>query len=288
LKKPQFITIAVAALLVAGIYLGAKTTPKKKPVAENSNHSPAERQAHNETTFSIDTFLTLAKRQLTADQVLRISALENSISRGAVKDQQIDVYHKLARFYYDTANAFEPYAWYTAEAARLENSEKNLTFAARLFLDKVMSDVDQQRRFWMASQSKDLFERSLIINPANDSAKVGIGACNLFGNISANPMQDGMMKIREVADRDSLNIYAQEMMAQASLMSGQYDKAVNRLEIVARHKQGDANVLLMLADVNEQKGNKKEAIDWYQKSLLYLQNEDIKAEIRKRIEELKK
>ena len=127
------------------------------------------------TALTIDTFLTIAKRQLTAEQTARINQLENSISRGAVKDQQIHVYHTLARFYSDTANAFEPFAWYTAEAARLENSEKNLTFAAHLFLDNLQHDEAVQRKQWKALQAKDLFERSLKINPDNDSAKVRAG-----------------------------------------------------------------------------------------------------------------
>jgi hypothetical protein len=87
------------------------------------------------------------------------------------------VYHQLAKFWHDSANSWEPYAWYTAEAARLENSEKNLTFAAHLFLDNLIRDDVAERRKWKALQAKDLFERSLKLNPVNDSSKVGLGAC---------------------------------------------------------------------------------------------------------------
>ena len=86
---------------------------------------------------------------------------------------------------------------------------------------------------WKALQAKDLFERSLKINPDNDSAKVGLGACYLFGNISANPME-GIAKIREVVEKDSTNIYAQMMLVKGSLISGQIDKAITRLQTVNR------------------------------------------------------
>ena len=52
-------------------------------------------------------------------------------------------------------------------------------------------------------------------------SKVGLGACYLFGNISANPME-GIGKIREVVEKDSTNIYAQMILAKGSMMSGQY------------------------------------------------------------------
>ena len=90
-----------------------------------------------------------------------------------------------------------------------------------------------QRRRWKALQAKDLFERSLKINPDNDSSKVGLGACYIFGNISATPME-GILKIREVVEKDSTNIYAQMMLGNGSLISGQYDKAITRLQTVDR------------------------------------------------------
>ena len=92
--------------------------------------------------FPLTPFWLMAKKQLSPEQVVRLNTLENSISRGDVKDQQLKVYHQLAHFWGDSARIFEPYAWYEAEAARLENSEKSLTFAAHLFLDNLQNEED--------------------------------------------------------------------------------------------------------------------------------------------------
>ena len=282
------ITLAAAVFLTAGLFVFSRTVPKnKRIVAAEHSADDGHNHAANESAISIDTILTLAKKQLTVEQVVRINTLENSISRGDVKDQQIHVYHQLARFWADSAHVFEPYAWYNAEAARLENSEKNLTFAAQLFLDNLQNDDVEQRRQWKAMQAKDLFERSLKINPANDSAKVGLGACYLFGGISTTPME-GILKIREVAEKDSTNIYAQMMLARGSLVSGQYDKAINRLAMVNRMKPADIDAILLLAEVHERIGDKAKAISWYQKSLPLAKEAELKIAIEKRIEELKK
>ena len=286
MKRPQILTICAGILLTALIYFGAKKQPaKKSPVAEV--HSADDGHNHGAEAITIDTFLTIGKRGLSVEQSARISQLENSITRGAVKDQQIHVYHQLAKFWHDTVNAWEPYAWYTAEAARLENSEKNLTFAAHLFLDNLIRDNVAERRKWKALQAKDLFERSLKLNPVNDSSKVGLGACYLFGNITDNPME-GIQKLKEVADRDSNNVFAQITLAEGSLMTQQFDKAESRLALVLRHQPDRLEALLMMADLKEKTGHKLEAADWYNKSLPFINNENIKSEIRKRIEELKK
>lgn len=288
MKKPQWIVVAAALVLVAAIYSFGKTVPLKKAIAASEQHSENDGHDHGPiTTLSIDTILVAAKKQLSTEQVIRLNGLENSISRGDVKEQQLKVYHQLSHFWGDSARIFEPYAWYEAEAARLENSEKTLTFAARLFLENLQQESDPNLRKWKALQAKDLFERSLKLNPANDSAKVGLGACYLFGNISLNPME-GISKIREVVDKDSSNVYAQMMLAKGSMMSGQYDKAISRLQTINRLQQGNIEAILMLADVYERTGDKKNAVLWYQNCLPYINRADARAEIEKRIAELKK
>jgi tetratricopeptide (TPR) repeat protein len=286
-KKQQWITAGIGITLVALVLLFGKTVPAKNQVKLSGSTQNNTTDNTTASTVTIDTILVLAKKQLSPEQVMRINTLEHSISRGAVQDQKLHIYHQLARFWFDSARVFEPFAWYEAEAARLENSEKSLTFAAQLFLDNLQVDEVGQRRQWKALQAKDLFERSLKINPKNDSAKVGLGACYLFGGISATPME-GIMKIREVVEKDSTNIYAQLMLARGSVMSGQYDKAVARLETVVRLQPKNIDGILMLADVYERMGNKSNSITWYNKSLSLVQQVDLKKEIEKRIGELRK
>ena len=237
--------------------------------------------------ISTDSILGMAKKQLTPEQIVRLNTLEHSISRGNVKDQQLHVYHQLARFWSDSVSVFEPFAWYEAEAARLENSEKSLTFAARLFLGNLQNDEVAQQRQWKALQAKDLFERSLKINPDNDSAKVGLGACYLFGGISATPME-GILKIREVVEKDSTNIYAQMMLVQGSLISGQYDKAINRLLLVNRLEPANVEAIFLLADLYDRTGDKANAVMWYRNSLQLVKQPEARAEIEKRIKDLSK
>jgi tetratricopeptide (TPR) repeat protein len=288
-KRPQWIAIVSSILLVAAIYaFGKKIPPKKNIVATTVEHSENDGHDHGPVSaISIDTILLMAKKQLNPEQIIRLNTLENSISRGDVKAQQLTVYHQLSHFWGDSVRIFEPYAWYEAEAARLENSEKTLTFAAQLFLDNLQDDNDQNLRRWKALQAKDLFERSLTLNPDNDSAKVGLGACYLFGGISAAPME-GIAKIREVVDKDSSNVYAQMMLVKGSMMSGQYDKAISRLQTVNRLQPANMEAILMMADVYERTGDKKNAAVWYQKSLPYINRSDAKAEVERRIIELKK
>ena len=290
MKKPQWITAIIAVVLTAVIFLYGRTVPNKKaPVAAEAHneHDGHDHGAPDAAAVSIDSILHFAKQQLKPEQVARLNLLENSITRGNVKDQQLGVYHQLSHFWGDSMGFFQPYAWYEAEAARLENSEKTLTFAAHLFLENLQQEQNPGLRQWAALQAKDLFERSLKINPDNDSARVGLGATYLFGGISSNPME-GLGMIRQVEQKDSTNVYAQMTLAKGALMSGQLDKAVSRLLTVNRLQPENIDAILMLADLYDRMKEKKSAADWYRASLKYINRQDVRTEIEKRIAELSK
>jgi len=283
-KKPQWITLVAALILVAILYVFGRIVPEKKETTTKQSDLA-------DNPVSIDSILSDAKKRLDPAQIARLNALENSVVRGAVNEQKLKIYHQLAHFWADTGQIFEPYAWYEAEAARLENSEKSLTFAAHLFLQNMRGENSQPLREWKALEAKDLFERSLKINPQNDSSIVGLGACYIFGGISATPME-GILKVRAVADKDSSNIFAQEVLGHGSMYSGQYDKAIARFETVYRLSRETENTkleaCLMLAEAYERKADRLSAINWYKKSLTLIKNQEVKEEVNKRIDELSK
>jgi tetratricopeptide (TPR) repeat protein len=281
-KRTQWIVAGAVLLLTLGIYavtqddiFGAKS--KQTPAAASVQPGG----------ITIDSILHHAKEALSPEQVARINFLENSITRGDVTSQKEHVYHQLARFWKDTARIFEPYAWYTGEAARLENSEKSLTFAAHLFLDNLQTEESPALKQWKGLQAKDLFERSLKLNPESDSAQVGLGATYLFGGISDNPME-GLTRIRQVADKDSNNVYAQLTLGRASMMSNQVDRAIVRYQKVVALDPKNVEAILTLADIYERKGDNKQAVQWYRRSLALIEIPALRGEVEKRIAQLSK
>jgi len=281
-KRPQLIVAFTAVLLVASLYRFGKTE------ADMHQHEvkPVTGQADNQSTFNTDSVLTQAKSKLSTEQVMRLNELENSISRGDVKEQQLKVYHQLSHFWSDSARIFEPYAWYEAQAARLENSEKSLIFAARLFLGNIRSETNIPKKKWLARQAKELYERSLSLNPSNDSASVELGISIIYGELSEMPME-GIQKITGLLKKDSTNIYAQMALADAAVYSTQYDKAIERYKKIVSLEPTNLDAILKLADAYTMIGKKKEAIEWYRKSLPLLKREEWKQEVEKRIKDLK-
>ena len=125
-----------------------------------------------------------------------------------------------------------------------------------------MATEDAGMQNWLATNAKSLYEEALKLNPVNDSLKIELGTCYLFSTISATPME-GILKIKEVADRDSSNMYAQLMLGLGDIRSGQYDKAIERLTKVTAAEPQNLQAIFNLAETYERKADKANAIKWY-------------------------
>ena len=284
MRKKQFILIGSGALLFCLIYFFGRTVPAKSNSPVTKAGTSAGKSADMVDTKSV---LAAFKLELTPDQQAYVNQLETAVVRGDVKEQQIKVYRQIATFWLDSAHMRVPFAYYSGMASKLENSEKSLTFAAHYFLEGIRQQGDPGLKRWMASEAKELFEKALVLNPNNDSTKVGLGSCYLFGNISENPMQ-GITLIREVVERDPDNMFAQLMLGLGGMESGQFDKAIERLSKVVAKQPKNLEAILTLAEAYERSGDKKNAVIWYEASKKFFKEEEIIKEIDHRIEDLKK
>jgi tetratricopeptide (TPR) repeat protein len=283
-KKQQLILVGSGLILLMLIYFFGNTTPPKK---EKNIANKGDAAHPQKIEFSV--ILQAAKQKLPAPQQAYLNSLESSVVRGDVKDQQIKVYGQLARFWRDSAHFFEPYGYYTAAAAKLENSEKSLTFAARQFLNELKGPNPPAIKQWLADQARELFEKALEINPANDSSKIGLGSCYIFGSTGDSPQEvmKGIQQILEVARRDSTNMYAQLMLGVGGVISGQLDKAVERLTKVAEKEPGNLEAIFMLAEAYERKKDNVNAIRWYETGKKYIPGDQMLKEIDEKIKSLK-
>ena len=69
---------------------------------------------------------------------------------------------------------------------------------------------------------------------------------------------EGIMRIREVATRDTSNMYAQFMLGYGGMISGQLDKAAERFLKVVQNEPGNNEAVFLLAETYERLGDKKQ------------------------------
>lgn len=280
MKKPQAFVVIIALLLLGSLYfLAPRSSKDQKATANNFTENQSV------TNQSI---IESAKTNLSAEQKISLLSIENQLTRSKNASDSLNYTIKLAKFWADSANRLAPYLYYTYSAALLENSEKSLTFAAQQIINNLITpDAPPALQPWMAGNAKVLLEKALEMNPNNDSATINLGACYLFGNISDNPMQ-GILKVKQVVDKNPQNAYGQFILALGGKKSGQYDKAIERFLIVAQVDPSNLEAMVHLAECYELTNKKEEAIQWYTKVRDLVNIPDAKTALTKRIKELKK
>lgn len=275
--KQQWLVAIGSIILLFGLYFFGRTKPNPKGV----------NQTTSDTASSVSgpaQMLEQAKKQLKPNQLATILGMENAITRGDLVTQRIAMNGQLAAYWRDSVGNRLPYLYYSGEKAKLENSEKNLNFAAQSYLEALKSVPEPSVRTWMANEAQSLFDKVLKLNPANDSAKVGWGSTFIFGAGGA-PME-GVMKIREVAERDSTFMYAQFMLGYGGMMTGQYDKAAERFLKVVKVEPGNMEAVFLLAEAYERSGNKTEAVKWYSTGKKSVTNPELLKAIEEKIKSL--
>ncbi len=241
-------------------------------------------------SFDVQQFIVQEKAKLSPDRIVLLSKLENSISRGDVIAQQIKANEALANFWKDSVKLYEPYAFYTSLASKLVNSEKNLTFAARIFLDNLRGEKDEAKLAWKTNEAIVLFERAIKLNPNNDDLRIGLGSAYIYGKgRNGNPAEtmQGILELVNVVKKDSTNMKAQLMVGVGGLVSGQFDKAIVRLQKVVTAQPQNAEAVAYLADAYAGKGNKAEAIKWYTISKRLINDPHYTEEVDARIKTLR-
>jgi tetratricopeptide (TPR) repeat protein len=286
MKRQQIWVAGTGVLILLALYFFGNTVPpRRKPDASAQGASGV---AGNKS-IGLQDILSELKARLTPAQLSYVNRLQESVVRGDVKTQQLNADRQLARFWKDSVtDGYLLYAYYTGAAAKLENSEKSLTFAARKFLDGLQVQENPELKGWMATEAKELFEKALSVNPMNDSTKVGLGASYIFGAQAGDPTEvmQGIQQILEVAHRDSTNMYAQFMLGVGGIESGQFDKAIERLTTVVRREPGNVEALILLGEAYRQKGDKAGAVKSYQAAKKLIENPEMAKAIDQQIKSL--
>ena len=280
MKKQYILSLAGLLVVILLFWIGKTNVDKSPPQQETKNISQS---------FDILSFIYKEKDKKSVSVQDKIAQLESDINKSNDVLAKAKALGVLASYYRDTVQLTEAYLYYTSVAANLDNSEKNLTFAAQLFLNVLRGEQNAGLIEWESKEAIALFEKAIQLNPGNDSLRVGLGSCYVFGKGRNGDPQQTMKGIQEllgVVRKDSNNMQAQLVLGIGGFISGQYDKAIARLSNVVAHEPNNIEAMAYLADTYAAKGMKEDAIKWYNISKRLANDEHYSSEVDLRIQQL--
>lgn len=272
MRQVHYITIVIAIALVGVFYFFGNTVPPKKPGSEAPVAGSSAPHAVKPVSF--DSVLHAARETVPAHANEEIKDIETQIAAIGDSSQMAVLFDSLARIW-QGHNQIPVAAYYHLLAGKLENSEKKLTFAAQLFLELARKATSEEAQAWSGQMAIEGFSRVLKIDPENDSAKVSLAECY----IGTGATMQGVMMLREVAEKDPDNVPANLILGQQGIVSGQLDKAIGRFETVLSQEPDNLEGLLGLAEAHKNKGDKAKAIELLEKAKLVMNNPEFSKDI---------
>ncbi|MBL0741837.1 tetratricopeptide repeat protein [Chryseolinea lacunae] len=176
-----------------------------------------------------------------------IRNLRVQLREGAAKEKNAIFADSLAKLY-QIAGKFDSAAWFAEEASTFLNTTESWIQAGDLYYQAYSFAVDKGKQNVLAEKTRELYGKALEANPKNLDIKTKMAMTYVT---SASPMA-GITMLREVLAEDPKNELALYNMGMLSFQSGQYDKAVERLEALVKinPKHTQAQMLLGIAWIN--------------------------------------
>jgi tetratricopeptide (TPR) repeat protein len=245
--RTRLLLIAVSAIVIWLIFLLPKSV------------------VENESGIAADTVDSVASHiQSHAEAPAAVSASIKEVrmkwSASTEKEKNAIFADSLASLY-RLANRFDSAAWFAEDASKFFNNTESWNTAANDYYQAYTLALDPSKQQSYAVKAQEFYKKVLDANPEDLNVKTKMAMTYLS---SKNPMQ-GITMLREVLAKDPKNELALFNMGMLSIQSGQYDRAVERLEELIKinpsHIQGQ--LLLGIAWMNI--GNKQKAKTQFEK-----------------------
>ncbi len=189
-----------------------------------------------------------------------IKSLRTQYLQGS-SNQKNAIFADSLRNLYTQAGQFDSAAWYAEQAATFFKTTESFLKTGNSYYEAYTFALAPEKQKAMAEKTQEWLGKAIEANPKNLEARTKMAMTYLS---SSSPMK-GIQMMREVLAEDPKNEFTLFNMGILSIQSGQFDRAIDRLneliEVNPNHIQGQ--LLLGVAYMN--KGSKEKAKTQFEK-----------------------
>lgn len=275
----QLILLAVALVLVAGLFLLPKVIVKpkegKSELSQDAGRT-ATRDGGGPNTNGSKAIASSGDQPQTAmgpptpeqphmsvapAQRREINALLAQYTSQQDPVAKLRVASDLAAKY-KAVEKFDSAGYYLEQVATVRPGEQAWKRAADAYFEAFSFAATEERQKLLGAKCQELYGKVLKNNPENLDAKTNLGMAFMA---SENPVQ-GVVLLREVLATDPRNEKAIYNLGLLSMQSNQYDKAVERFRALTKVNPENVNGQFYLGVSLAQTGAKEEARAAFQKA----------------------
>ena len=246
MNKTHYSVLFAALALFLLLYFGFDTKTDKQKMSEQSRSLQAE-------STSFETLEADAKEHLEASQLAQVADLEKQIGQANTDAARVSGLKTLSGLWYRFGQL--PVAGGIAEQiAELENADTSWSVAGATFYSGLVGSQDQIIRSYCATHAVKSFENAASLNPENPEHRINLALVYAENPPPDNPMQAVLM-LRELEKKHPDNPAVYNALGRLAIKTGQWDKAIERLEKSWSLNKKNPNTPCLLVKAYEAKGN---------------------------------
>lgn len=256
MTKLQWAVILSAVALFFLLYFGCERTPPDIAALEETRGLTAE-------ATTPQALMDEAKAGLKSSQVATVEQLQRKAENAAADTAKAAAYQSLSSQWYELGHPAIA-GYYAQELASVRNTEESWSIAGTTYSICIQRSREEKVRAFCTGRAVQSFENAISLNPENTAHRVNLALTYTASPPPDNPMK-GVLMLRELNQDEPNNVLVLNALGRLSVKTGQYDKAVERLEAALQNEPGNANTICLLAKAYEGKGNNSKAQEYADK-----------------------
>ncbi len=250
LNKSHYLAISGFTLLFFILFFCFDTKPKEIKVAEKSRASFIE-------TTNIQNLLQIARENLRADEMGMMDAMYMRIEVAKTDSAKIQEFKNLSSAWYQKSY-YGIAGYYAEEIAKIQEDELSWSIAGTTYANGIRNATAQKEKDFCAIKSRQALEKAISLNPTNVNHQINLAVTYAESPVAENPMK-GVMMLLDLNEKNPENTSVMYQLARFGLQTGQYDKAIERLEKILNLEPNNNRAICLLAEVYDASGNKEKA-----------------------------
>ncbi len=248
MSKLQLSIVSGAILLLVVLLFGFNTKPGKQTAINKSRALAAE-------STDINILLTEAREKLSANEATTVLLQEQSLSEATSDSVRIGKMEQLSKKWFDLGHP-EIAGYYAEGIADITQTEQAWAISGTTYAIGVQRASSEKIRTYCSGRAVKAFQNAISINPDEMAHKVNLALCYTDNPPKDNPMK-GILMLVDMNKKNPDDVMVLTQLGRLAIKTGQFEKAVQRLERASTIESSNAKLFCLLADAY--KGLKNEA-----------------------------
>jgi tetratricopeptide (TPR) repeat protein len=243
MNRQQLVVVGSAIALFFILYFGCDVKTRQQKAIETGRALTIEKLDVKELIAK--TLTTLSPSQRADIQALTEKAVNGDPS---VLKQLSGTWHK--------AEHDEIAAYYAEQVAIKENTDEAWTITGANYYIGIQNNEDKQIRDFCRDKAIEAFQNAASLNPTKLEHRINLALCYTENPLADNPMK-GILLLRDLDKENPNNVSINTQLARLAIKTGQFERAIERLEKMIAIEPTNPKVICLLAEAYEGAKNPK-------------------------------